>query len=243
MNQYLKEKIGITLTEEAIIAQTDRLEELKSALKNAKAPTEDQELIARLEEMIELTKQSLNELKESIKDRTYIINKISIFPLQITKFIKKIIEDFNNKNYQIVWLKNPDLSENKKYFYILANDTIKQIPTVTEPLFWEYVKQNDIIILATTNKINKDLNQITSISLSKKRSKKDALDWNNSFLYYLDENLQKILTDFINRLILYRYNIYIYDKNQEAITEEEIEKVYQTIFFPKILKKTYHPNN
>ena len=96
MNEYLKSKTGISLTEEALKEKRQWVTELENKVQKNKS-----NLSPEITSTIKLLKEEIRELETSIKIRTRKIKEKSIFDIEILEYIKDIISNYYGTNYKI----------------------------------------------------------------------------------------------------------------------------------------------
>ena len=216
INNYLKDKLGISLTEEAIEANATWLKELEIAYNKEKKEENPQEYLDLLNERILLVRKDIKEMKASIVDRINTMKSKAIFDLSLLEVIKEIVSNHYNLDYKLIttttYLKNQS-----KQVYLLVNSNITKLPEYESPEFWEYVNNGNIFVLG-----NLALKKGTPKYLSLYNDKK-SLKLNPS-AFSSDAELAEKIFYFLNDLILLKI-----DKNKDELTTEEIYSIYNKI--------------
>lgn len=225
INNYLKEKFGIPLTEEAIEVNEKWLEDLEKTYNEEKKKDNSKEYLDLLNERILLIRKDIKEMKESITERTNKAKSKAIFELSLLEVIKEIVSNHYNLDYKLIttttYLKNQS-----KQVYLLVNSNTAKLPDYESPEFWEDVSNRNIFVLG-------------NIALKKGTPKNISLYNNknsiklNPAAFSSDPELSEKIFYFLNNLIILKT-----DKNKDKLTTEEIYQVYNEIKNkPKTLKK------
>ena len=216
INNYLKDKLGISLTEEAIEANATWLKELEILYNKEKKEENPQEYLDLLNERISLVRKDVREMKASIVDRINNMKSKATFDLSLLEVIKEIVNNHYNLDYKLIttttYLKNQS-----KQVYLLVNSNIAKLPEYESPEFWEYVSNGSIFVLGNIV-LKKGMPK--NISLY---NDKNSLKLNSSAFSSNAELAEKIFY-FLNDLILLKI-----DKNKDELTTEEIYSIYNKI--------------
>lgn len=216
INNYLKDKLGISLTEEAIEANATWLKELEILYNKEKKEENAEEYLDLLNERISLVRKDVREMKASIVDRINNMKSKATFDLSLLEVIKEIVNNHYNLDYKLIttttYLKNQS-----KQVYLLVNSNIAKLPEYESPEFWEYVSNGSIFVLGNIV-LKKGMPK--NISLY---NDKNSLKLNSSAFSSNAELAEKIFY-FLNDLILLKI-----DKNKDELTTEEIYSIYNKI--------------
>ena len=216
INNYLKDKLGISLTEEAIEANATWLKELEILYNKEKKEENPQEYLDLLNERISLVRKDVREMKASIVDRINNMKSKATFDLSLLEVIKEIVSNHYHLDYKLIttttYLKNQS-----KQVYLLVNSNIAKLPEYESPEFWEYVSNGSIFVLGNIV-LKKGMPK--NISLY---NDKYSLKLNSSAFSSNAELAEKIFY-FLNDLILLKI-----DKNKDELTTEEIYSIYNKI--------------
>ena len=216
INNYLKDKLGISLTEEAIEANATWLKELEILYNKEKKEENPQEYLDLLNERISLVRKDVREMKASIVDRINNMKSKATFDLSLLEVIKEIVSNHYHLDYKLIttttYLKNQS-----KQVYLLVNSNIAKLPEYESPEFWEYVSNGSIFVLGNIV-LKKGMPK--NISLY---NDKNSLKLNSSAFSSNAELAEKIFY-FLNDLILLKI-----DKNKDELTTEEIYSIYNKV--------------
>ena len=216
INNYLKDKLGISLTEEAIEANATWLKELEILYNKEKKEENAEEYLDLLNERISLVRKDVREMKASIVDRINNMKSKATFDLSLLEVIKEIVSNHYNLDYKLIttttYLKNQS-----KQVYLLVNSNIAKLPEYESPEFWEYVSNGSIFVLGNIV-LKKGMPK--NISLY---NDKNSLKLNSSAFSSNAELAEKIFY-FLNDLILLKI-----DKNKDELTTEEIYSIYNKV--------------
>lgn len=225
INNYLKDKLGISLTEEAIKVNVTWLKELEITYNNKKKKESSKEYLDLLYERISLVRKDVREMKASIIDRINTVKSKAIFDLSLLEVIKEIVSNHYNLDYKLIttttYLKNQS-----KQVYLLVNSNIAKLPEYESPEFWEYVSNGNIFVLG-----NIALKKGTPKNISLYNDK-NSLKLNPS-AFSSDAELAEKIFYFLNDLILLKI-----DKNKDELTTEEIYSIYKKVVNTKHKTKT-----
>ena len=216
INNYLKDKLGISLTEEAIKVNVTWLKELEITYNNKKKKESSKEYLDLLYERISLVRKDVREMKASIIDRINTVKSKAIFDLSLLEVIKEIVNNHYNLDYKLITIITNYRSQSKQV-YLLVNSNIAKLPEYESPEFWEYVSNGNIFVLG-----NIVLKKGTPKYLSLYNDK-NSLKLNPSAFSSVAELAEKIFY-FLNDLILVKI-----DKNKDELTTEEIYYIYNKI--------------
>lgn len=216
INNYLKDKLGISLTEEAIKVNVTWLKELEITYNNKKKKESSKEYLDLLYERISLVRKDVREMKASIIDRINTVKSKAIFDLSLLEVIKEIVNNHYNLDYKLITIITNYRSQSKQV-YLLVNSNIAKLPEYESPEFWEYVSNGNIFVLG-----NIVLKKGTPKYLSLYNDK-NSLKLNPSAFSSGAELAEKIFY-FLNDLILLKI-----DKNKDELTTEEIYYIYNKI--------------
>lgn len=225
INNYLKEKLSISLTEEAIKVNTNWLKELEITYNNKKKKDNSQESLALLKERILLVKKDIKEMKDSITERTNNIKNKSSFNISLLYVIKLIVSKYYNLEYKTLTI-TTNLNKQSKKVYLLVSSNIDKLPEYESPEFWEYVSNGNIFVLG-----NIALKKGTPKNISLYNDK-NSLKLNPS-AFSSDPLLAEKIFYFLNDLILLKI-----DKNKDELTPEEIYSIYKKVVNTKHKTKT-----
>ena len=225
INNYLKEKLSISLTEEAIKVNTNWLKELEITYNNKKKKDNSQENLDLLKERILLVKKDIKEMKDSITERTNNIKNKSIFDISLLFVIKLIVSKHYNLEYKNITI-TTHLNNQSKKVYLLVSTNIDKLPEYESPEFWEYVNNKNIFVLGNTAEKKNDLKYLSMYP------RKDSLKLNPS-AFSSDPLLAEKIFYFLNDLILLKI-----DKNKDELTPEEIYSIYKKVVNTKHKTKT-----
>ena len=221
MNEYLKSKTGISLTEEALKEKRQWVTELENKVQKNKS-----NLSPEITSTIKLLKEEIRELETSIKIRTRKIKEKSIFDIEILEYIKDIISNYYGTNYKIDAIevkKNIGDKKVDKFAIIIASESLKQIPKYEETEFWNEVEKQNIFLIGLIRQKEPSLKAIKKVSFyENKVNNQEVVKINLSTILLVEGLYEKIML-FINSLILYKYKY-----NKSNLTKEEIEKIYQS---------------
>ena len=216
INNYLKDKLGISLTEEAIKVNVTWLKELEITYNNKKKKESSKEYLDLLYERISLVRKDVREMKASIIDRINTVKSKAIFDLSLLEVIKEIVNNHYNLDYKLITIITNYRSQSKQV-YLLVNSNIAKLPEYESPEFWEYVSNGNIFVLG-----NIVLKKGTPKYLSLYNDK-NSLKLNPSAFSSGAELAEKIFY-FLNDLILLKI-----DKKKDELTTEEIYYIYNKI--------------
>ena len=225
INNYLKEKLSISLTEEAIKVNTNWLKELEITYNNKKKKDNSQESLDLLKERILLVKKDIKEMKDSITERTNNIKNKSSFNISLLYVIKLIVSKHYNLEYKTLTI-TTNLNKQSKKVYLLVSSNIDKLPEYESPEFWEYVSNGNIFVLG-----NIALKKGTPKNISLYNDK-NSLKLNPS-AFSSDAELAEKIFYFLNDLILLKI-----DKNKDELTPEEIYSIYKKVVNTKHKTKT-----
>lgn len=158
--------------------------------------------------------------------------------IEVLYMIKNIIEDFYQVRYKLIPIKINKFNNKTTYQLLLVNENITTIPNYEENQFWDFVENNNIIILASSIPKCNSLESITKVSFNNKNFDKEALTFNKGSIQNLDEELKRIINLFINELIIYKCKI-----NKDTLTLEEMQKIYNKVSKKETSKKKILANN
>lgn len=224
VNKYLMEEMGINLTKEAIVVLKKQIRETEEVIKQLEGKDNSSKRLDLLNEVLNLTKRDVFIYQNSISERMKKISDKSVFDLSIIDSLRYIIENYYNLEYRLVTMEVFDARGIGKYLFVLVSELVREIPNYEDKLFWDNVENKNIIILGTTYRNCKNLEEITKISFDKNNSKKDTLKFNKGCFNNLDCELTDILNDFIDELILYKI-----ESRRDELTKEDIDKVYDMV--------------
>ena len=225
INNYLKEQLSISLTEEAIKVNTNWLKELEITYNNKKKKDNSQESLDLLKERILLVKKDIKEMKDSITERTNNIKNKSSFNISLLYVIKLIVSKHYNLEYKTLTI-TTNLNKQSKKVYLLVSSNIDKLPEYESPEFWEYVSNGNIFVLG-----NIALKKGTPKNISLYNDK-NSLKLNPS-AFSSDPLLAEKIFYFLNDLILLKI-----DKNKDELTPEEIYSIYKKVVNTKHKTKT-----
>lgn len=216
INNYLKDKLGISLTEEAIEANATWLKELEILYNKEKKEENAEEYLDLLNERISLVRKDVREMKASIVDRINNMKSKATFDLSLLEVIKEIVNNHYNLDYKLIttttYLKNQS-----KQVYLLVNSNIAKLPEYESPEFWEYVSNENIFVLGNIV-LKKGMPKNISLYNDKKSLKL------NPSAFSSDAELAEKIFYFLNDLILLKI-----DKNKDELTTEEIYSIYNKV--------------
>ncbi len=216
INNYLKDKLGISLTEAAIKVNVTWLKELETNYNNKKKQDNSQEYLDLLNERIFLVRKDVREMKASIIERTNNIKNKSIFDISLLFVIKLIVSKHYNLEYKFLTI-TTNLNKQSKKVYLLVSSNIDKLPEYESPEFWEYVNNKNIFVLGNIAEKKNDP-QYLSLYPNKKSLKL------NTSAFSSDAELAEKIFYFLNDLILLKI-----DKNKDELTPEEIYSIYNKI--------------
>lgn len=225
INNYLKEKLGISLTEEAIEVNVTWLKELEMTYTERKKKDNSQESLDLLNERIFLVRKDIKEMKESITERTNNIKNKSIFDISLLFVIKLIVSKHYNLEYKNITI-TTYLNNQSKQVYLLVSSNIDKLPDYESPEFWKYVSNGNIFVLGNIV-TKKNEPQYLSLYPDKKSLKL------NPSAFSSDPLLAEKIFYFLNDLILLKI-----DKNKDKLTPEEIYSIYSKVVNTKYKSKT-----
>ena len=126
----------------------NKLKELKEQISELKNVNKDKKLLVnKKEKQIIILKDVINKISDALQQKNM---KDEIFKLDIDKLIK---DDYDDKEYQNLLIKNKLKNSEKKLNYYKNNENIQSINEIK--IYENIIKKKDIEILNLENEINK----------------------------------------------------------------------------------------
>ena len=161
----------------------NKLKELKEQISELKNVNKDKKLLVnKKEKQIIILKDVINKISDALQQKNM---KDEIFKLDIDKLIK---DDYDDKEYQNLLIKNKLKNSEKKLNYYKNNENIQSINEIK--IYENIIKKKDIEILNLENEINKKSGILKIIEEKVKPlyKKNYSLSKANSFIYSKSAN-------------------------------------------------------
>jgi len=161
----------------------NKLKELKEQISELKNVNKDKKLLVnKKEKQIIILKDVINKISDALQQKNM---KDEIFKLDIDKLIK---DDYDDKEYQNLLIKNKLKNSEKKLNYYKNNENIQSINEIN--IYENIIKKKDIEILNLENEINKKSGILKIIEEKVKPlyKKNYSLSKANSFIYSKSAN-------------------------------------------------------
>ena len=161
----------------------NKLRELKEQISELKNVNKDKKLLVnKKEKQIIILKDVINKISDALQQKNM---KDEIFKLDIDKLIK---DDYDDKEYQNLLIKNKLKNSVKKLNYYKNNENIQSINEIK--IYENIIKKKDIEILNLENEINKKSGILKIIEEKVKPlyKKNYSLSKANSFIYSKSAN-------------------------------------------------------
>ena len=161
----------------------NKLKELKEQISELKNVNKDKKLLVnKKEKQIIILKDVINKISDALQQKNM---KDEIFKLNIDKLIK---DDYDDKEYQNLLIKNKLKNSEKKLNYYKNNENIQSINEIK--IYESIIKKKDIEILNLENEINKKSGILKIIEEKVKPlyKKNYSLSKANSFIYSKSAN-------------------------------------------------------
>ena len=161
----------------------NKLKELKEQISELKNVNKDKKLLVnKKEKQIIILKDVINKISDALQQKNM---KDEIFKLDIDKLIK---DDYEDKEYQNLLIKNKLKNSEKKLNYYKNNENIQSINEIK--IYENIIKKKDIEILNLENEINKKSGILKIIEEKVKPlyKKNYSLSKANSFIYSKSAN-------------------------------------------------------
>ena len=161
----------------------NKLKELKEQISELKNVNKDKKLLVnKKEKQIIILKDVINKISDALQQKNM---KDEIFKLDIDKLIK---DDYDDKEYQNLLIKNKLKNSVKKLNYYKNNENIQSINEIK--IYENIIKKKDIEILNLENEINKKSGILKIIEEKVKPlyKKNYSLSKANSFIYSKSAN-------------------------------------------------------
>ena len=161
----------------------NKLKELKEQISELKNVNKDKKLLVnKKEKQIIILKDIINIISDALQQKNM---KDEIFKLDIDKLIK---DDYDDKEYQNLLIKNKLKNSGKKLNYYKNNENIQSINEIK--IYENIIKKKDIEILNLENEINKKSGILKIIEEKVKPlyKKNYSLSKANSFIYSKSAN-------------------------------------------------------
>ena len=161
----------------------NKLKELKEQISELKNVNKDKKLLVnKKEKQIIILKDVINKISDALQQKNM---KDEIFKLDIDKLIK---DDYDDKEYQNLLIKNKLKNSEKKLNYYKNNENIQSINEIK--IYESIIKKKDIEILNLENEINKKSGILKIIEEKVKPlyKKNYSLSKANSFIYSKSAN-------------------------------------------------------
>ena len=161
----------------------NKLKELKEQISELKNVNKDKKLLVnKKEKQIIILKDVINKISDALQQKNM---KDEIFKLNIDKLIK---DDYDDKEYQNLLIKNKLKNSGKKLNYYKNNENIQSINEIK--IYENIIKKKDIEILNLENEINKKSGILKIIEEKVKPlyKKNYSLSKANSFIYSKSAN-------------------------------------------------------
>ena len=161
----------------------NKLRELKEQISELKNVNKDRKLLVnKKEKQIIILKDVINKISDALQQKNM---KDEIFKLDIDKLIK---DDYDDKEYQNLLIKNKLKNSEKKLNYYKNNENIQSINEIK--IYENIIKKKDIEILNLENEINKKSGILKIIEEKVKPlyKKNYSLSKANSFIYSKSAN-------------------------------------------------------
>ena len=161
----------------------NKLRELKEQISELKNVNKDKKLLVnKKEKQIIILKDVINKISDALQQKNM---KDEIFKLDIDKLIK---DDYDDKEYQNLLIKNKLKNSVKKLGYYKNNENIQSINEIK--IYENIIKKKDIEILNLENEINKKSGILKIIEEKVKPlyKKNYSLSKANSFIYSKSAN-------------------------------------------------------
>ena len=161
----------------------NKLRELKEQISELKNVNKDKKLLVnKKEKQIIILKDVINKISDALQQKNM---KDEIFKLDIDKLIK---DDYDDKEYQNLLIKNKLKNSVKKLNYYKNNENIQSINEIK--IYESIIKKKDIEILNLENEINKKSGILKIIEEKVKPlyKKNYSLSKANSFIYSKSAN-------------------------------------------------------
>ena len=161
----------------------NKLKELKEQISELKNVNKDKKLLVnKKEKQIIILKDVINKISDALQQKNM---KDEIFKLDIDKLIK---DDYDDKEYQNLLIKNKLKNSEKKLNYYKNNENIQSINEIK--IYESIIKKKDIEILNLENEINKKsgILKIIEEKIKPLYKKNYSLSKANSFIYSKSAN-------------------------------------------------------